>query len=685
MLPGRPGVAHVDPSYPRPDFDRSQCWHSLDGQWEFRADAADRGLTEHWPDDLTPWPESVRVPGPWELSTTGLNRHWLPVGWYRRRFVVPTDWPVERLVLHFGAVFHDTTVWVDGQLVIHHVGGYSPFEADITEHIGRARTATLTVRVMAPTDKRHIPHGKQRSIPADDYDGCSFTPTSGIWQSVWIEGRPASYIDHVRLTPSPNLDGIDAVVILGGDVPAGLLRITIDGHQPVTIEAAKSRLALTLPISEPRLWSPADPQLYWIEFRFDGPNGTDTVRSYTGLRRLDWTGGQLRLNGEPLYLRGVLDQGYWPGTGLVPPSADALRADVEIAAESGFNLVRKHMKLEDPRWLYWTDVLGMMVWAEPPSPGRFSAASTEAFRQVTAEMITRDYNHPSIVIWGAYNEEWGLDWQSDTDPRRQHAVADAYQQIRDLDQSRPIVDDSGWSHVRTDLLDWHYYDQSPAGFASVIDPLLSRQSNQLPIEFSAGVFTKKPLVITAAADTGQPLLNSEYGGGWTSLQRGWHLRWQTQELRRHRSNIGYVYTELYDIEHETVGIYDANRSVKDLGGTVPADVHADTVLIPLLEPQSAGIDIRINSEFEMSLQIAHHGPMVPEAQLSWFWDHENARLARVSVSLPKNDVTDPVTIAVPAPLTPGRQRLRLVLATTAGRQLAATFVDAEFELAGDSS
>ncbi|WP_432991009.1 glycoside hydrolase family 2 protein [Dactylosporangium sp. CA-233914] len=668
-------------SYPRPHFDRSHSWRPLDGAWEFRADPTDAGLANRWQHDQAPWPTTAVVPAPWEHPMSGVQAHWLPVGWYRRELAVPGAWHAERIIAHFGAVFHRATVWVNGVPVAEHTGGYEPFEADITDALAARPDAgpdVLCVRVESPDDKRFIPHGKQRSIPADDYDGCSFTPSSGIWQSVWLESRPQTHLEHVRLTPDDDLSGIVARITIGGDPAGAELRATIPGEPPVPVTVTGHVATVRLPVREPRLWSPADPHLYWVDIELATASGVDRVRCYTGLRRIEWGGGQLRLNGEQLYLRGVLDQGYWPESGLTPPSDAHLRADIELAAEAGFNLVRKHVKLEDPRWLYWADVLGMLVWAEPPSPGRYTAESTAAFRAVTEAMLRRDHNHPSIIMWGAYNEEWGLDWRVDHDEAKQASVAEAYDQIRSNDPSRPIIDNSGWCHVQTDLLDWHYYDQSPAGFAEVIAELLTGRTDRLPIELSAGITTPKPIAVTAGTDTGQPMLNSEYGGGWNSLERGWHLRWQTQELRRYPANIGYVYTELYDIEHETVGIYTFHRGRKDLGGTVPRDVHADTVIIPLLTPHTPGIDVvATGADLPLDVQVAHHGGHPLTGTLRWHWDDSTGGETHL-VPLEPHSVSEALHAAVTMPGATGRHRLHLRIVDTEGQQRAQTFIDVSY-------
>lgn len=392
------------PEYPRPDRDRSHHWASLNGVWELET-----------PDGVVP----VTVPFAWETSASGVARTWLERATYRRTITAPADWDGQRVMLCFGAVHHEAVVLLDGRQVAQHVGGYTPFEVDITGLLAPGTGTTLEVRVHAPADKRSIPHGKQRSIPRTDYDGVCFTPSSGIWQSVWLEARGRTFVEQASLN-GDRLNGFELTGRLGGDEPAGARVIAriIDGSAAIELTAdAEGRLAGWLPIEEPRLWSPQDPHLYRIELT----TGDDSVTLTSGLRRIEVVGEQLWLNGSRLYLRGVLDQGYWPGSGPTAPDDAALVRDLEIARDHGYNLVRKHIKLEDPRWLHHADRMGLLVWAEPPAPSRFGDEAARAFEAQLPAMVERDGNHPSIIVWGLYNEEWGLDWDIPGSPERAKA------------------------------------------------------------------------------------------------------------------------------------------------------------------------------------------------------------------------------------------------------------------------
>jgi beta-galactosidase/beta-glucuronidase len=655
------------PEYPRPHFDRSAAWQSLNGTWDFAPNPAGEFTT------------TITVPFPWEHPASGVEQHWLPRAWYRRRIQRPAAWAGQRTILHFGAVHHEATVRVNGRVAGTHTGGYLPFEADITDLLDGDGGGELVVEVAAPVDKRFIVHGKQRSLPRDDYDGCAFTPSSGIWQSVWLEPRPATHIASLRLTPATGLDGIDVVATVAG-AGGGTLTLTVDGTAvAATVQRGNGEagdgaggLRLTLPIAEPRLWSPEDPHLYFVTATLESADGTDTVTAYTGLRSVEWHDSHLQLNGRPVYVRGVLDQGFWPEGGHTAPTDDALRRDLELARAAGFNLVRKHLKQEDPRWLYWADRLGMLVWAEPASTGRFTPDAVAAFEEATAGLPERDGNHPSIVIWGGYNEEWGLDWDVPGDPAKQDAVRRVYRLLKAADPTRPVVDDSGWAHVESDLIDWHYYDDDVASWARVVDQLVNTADGGFPVRLGPDFVVRKEIGAPGFDPAGKPTLNGEYGGGSTSVERGWHQRWQTQELRRHARNAGYIYTELYDIEHETVGVYTYDRRGKDLGGTTPADVHAETTLVVDITPVAPGRDLVVTPgrPVTVPVRVSHHGASPVTGELRW-------SLLGAGQSVPMEAKPFLLTEPVPVTVTPGDSagRLLLWLTDAAGRTIARAFVD----------
>jgi hypothetical protein len=688
-------VPPVRPEYPRPHFDRSHAWLSLNGAWDFARDPDGGAAPGDLAGDDRRWSEQVVVPFAWETEASGIRAHWLEYGWYRRRLTVPEGWDGQRIVLHFGAVHHAATVWVNGIMLGEHEGGYTPFEFDITGALGEGSEALILVRVWAPAGKRAIVHGKQRSIPRDDYDVCAFTPSSGIWQPVWLEARPATHLASVALSPDDDLGAIIATLEVAGPAAASArVQVTVAGEPPVTAEVTDpaTPVRLRLPVHAPRIWSPADPHLYDVSVQLDSADGTDRVGSATGLRRIETEGDQLILNGERLYVRGVLDQGYWPRTGITAPDDDAYVTDIELARRAGFNLVRKHLKLEDPRFLYHADRLGMLVWAEPASTGAYSPAAAARFEAQIEPMVRRDGNHPSIVIWGLYNEEWGLDWDVPGDPAKQAVLQRAYDLLKRLDPHRPVVDNSGWSHVATDLVDWHIYDETPAGWAAKVRALLADGEKPFPVGIGPGVVVDKQLMATSAGvAAGRPNLNSEFGGGATPVERGWNLRWQTLELRRYDTLSGYVWTELYDIEHEMAGIYTFSREPKDTGSNEPATTNAGTVVIPDISPQAPGRDLAAGGgRAELDVRVSHHGTAPIDASIVPVWSAALGQYDAAAVETALADgsigaiggsmkahpyrLSDPVHVSVPVPPGAAAARLHLVL-VSAGQIVASTAVD----------
>lgn len=609
---------HTD--HPRPDFARPEHWISLNGKWGFKPDPLDQGLAEGWyiPGKVV-FEQSIQVPFAWETPASGINLHWMPVGWYQLSFETPTDWEGLHTVLHLGAVHYRCQAWLNGGELGEHVGGYLPFGFDLTNGL-EAGKGILILRVEAPVDKRFIPHGKQRSLPEDNYNDCAFTPSSGIWQSVWLEGRPATYIDKLLLHPDEHLNGIRARIFLSGpDLDQAMLNVGIigEGSQRLAV-CGQQVIEVHLPVGNARKWQPSDPYLYSVLAQLESQDGVDQVTSYTGLRKFEVKDGMFCLNGERIYLRGALDQGYWPGSGYTGPDDATIRRDVELALSAGYNLVRKHIKLEDPRWLYWADRLGLLVWEEPPCVGRYSQESIAAFEEQLPPMVERDRNHPCIVLWGIYNEEWGFNWQLAQHRSMQNEVARAYDKLASLDHSRPIIDNSGWWHVKTDVLDWHYYDEDMRSWVKTSAALAADPDTWFGHRLSDSHWYETKCWVPGCEVQNVPLMNGEYGGGSLHNQ-GWLFRWQTQDIRRHASFNGYIYTELYDIEHEKVGIYTADRKLKDLGCD-PATINADTVIIFDILPKRPGVDfVADECEFWVNVIISHHGAKPINGQLVWGW------------------------------------------------------------------
>jgi len=293
-------------------------------------------------------------------------------------------------------------------------------------------------------------------------------------------------------------------------------------------------------------------------------------------------------------------------------------------------------------------------------------------------MVERDANHPAIVIWGLYNEEWGLDWDIAGSPERAAAATHAYDTMHALDATRPVVENSGWSHVKTDLVDWHYYDEDPAAWATNVAALADGTREDFPVKLGADFVVDKSLY--ASADhprSGVPLLNSEYGAGFTSLERAWSMRWQTQELRRHDRSAGYVYTELADVEHEMAGIVDSDRRPKDMGGLDPADVNAETVLVLDVIPRHAGADIPVpTAPFALGLQVSHQGAAWVPAGTPFGRRPTATAVESEPLKVEPFTLSPLVTLSVPPLRDRAAARLQVWLVDEAGQTVARSFVDA---------
>lgn len=529
------------PDYPRPNLRRSR-WVNLNGEWEF-------GTGEKASFD-----RRIIVPFCPESELSGIAELPGDVVWYRRRFDAPAG---DRLVLHFGAVDYRATVWVNDVEVARHEGGHTPFSADLTS-VSRARNNTLVVRAEDPLSDKTIPRGKQ--YWKENPEGIFYTPTTGIWQTVWLEPLPARHIEGLRLRPDLAAGAVDFE--LAGEGRAEVVA-RLD-HQIVgrwSGPAGHGRIKLEQVVP----WHPDSPRLYELEARLLDQDGrvTDHVDGYFGLRTIETRDGRFWLNGERFVQRLVLDQGYFPGGLLTSPSDDMLRRDIELAQALGFNGARKHQKVEDPRWLYWTDTLGFLVWSEMPS---FHQHSPEAERRLAAEwteVVRRDRDHPSVVTWVVANESFGL---GEVDPSvRSSFLVRLYTLTRDLDGTRPVVSNDGWEHALTDLCTIH--DYSPP------DVVARRyRTVDLALEQAAD---RPPAYDPGYAYRGEPMMVTEFGGLRISGPAGWGWLEAADDdefLELYRGLIdalmdpgpveGFCYTQLTDVQQEQNGLLTFDRVPK---------------------------------------------------------------------------------------------------------------------------
>ena len=568
-------------AYPRPQMERNE-WLCLDGAWKFIFDDERRFRR---PQDIVEWTREILVPYPPESRASGIGDRGLHRAcWYERKFHLAAKSRPERVLLHFGAVDYFAMVWVNGHHVISHEGGHTPFAVDITSAINGQREHTVTV--MAEDD----PHDLEKPRGKQDWQlephSLWYPRTTGIWQTVWIECVSATYIGKLRWTPHLHEFAIELEAMIGGEQTSDLSldvvlrsndRILISDSYQVLDRALTRRLILSDPgIDDFRnelLWSPEHPTL--LEANLTLKHGTeviDQVKSYTALRSVSISRDRFLLNGRPYMLRMVLDQGYWPDTLLAAPNDDALRMDVELAKAMGFNGVRKHQKIENPRYLYWADRLGLVVWEEMPSAYRFTRAAIQRTVREWAEAIERDYSHPCIVVWVPFNESWGVpDLPSVS--AHQNAVQALYHLTKTLDPTRPVIGNDGWESTATDIIGIHDYDDSPERIAQ-------RYGGDTTHLFDRRRPGGRVLTLDGYPHRGQPIVLTEFGGisaidknqtienawGYSTAQSPEELATRYAKLMNVMADTplfsGFCYTQFTDTFQETNGLLFADRRPK---------------------------------------------------------------------------------------------------------------------------
>jgi beta-galactosidase/beta-glucuronidase len=565
--------------YPRPQLVREQ-WQSLNGEWEFEFDDE---YQFSLPSDPIAWTRRITVPFAPESIASGIgDTGFHPACWYRRRFTV--EQRGARTLLHFGAVDYQARVWLNNQMVAEHEGGHTPFTADITDQLVDGEQ-TLVVYVEDDPADLAKPRGKQdwQREPHSIW----YPRTTGIWQSVWMENVASTYILSLRWTPVFDGYELGCDVLAGGDTCPGLTVEVRVWHDEKLLAAdsyllvgqeANRKIALSDPgIDDSRneiLWSPERPTLLDAELTLHCQGRVlDRVRSYTAMRSVSINRDRFMLNGRPYHLRLVLDQGYWVDSLMTAPSDDDLRRDVELAKAMGFNGVRKHQKIENPRYLYWADRLGLLVWEEMPSAYAFTARAMTRLLHEWTEAIERDYSHPSLIVWVPFNESWGVPNLTAVQAHR-NAVEALYHLTRMLDPTRPVIGNDGWEASATDILGIHDYDPDPEKMRQryeVTDPVRPLFDQRRP--------GGRILTLDGFPHRGQPIVLTEFGGiafePNAPVEHAWgYSRATTAEgfLEHYRALLkvvnetmmfsGFCYTQFADTFQETNGLLNADRTPK---------------------------------------------------------------------------------------------------------------------------
>jgi hypothetical protein len=599
---------------------------SLDGVWDFLH------LIEDYRSAPVGW-RSIRVPGPWQAQFADLRMRG-GTGIYRRELEIPAGWKRNRIFLKFGAVFHVTRAWVNGELVGLHIGGFLPFSFDVTEQLVEG-VNEIKVRADSPMDDpNEFPEAPFAEIPFGKQSW--YGPLSGIWQSVWLERRAADHIARARISPELATGGVGVRAFFAQPLVAETrAELTVEGPdgetvsaEPSMLERGSERAELALTMPHVRAWSPAAPDLYTLRLVLQ--RGGDLVNEFKdcfGFRTIETRGGHFHLNGEPFYLRAALDQGYYPDTICTTPTTEFLEDEFRKAKQLGLNCLRCHIKAPDPRYYEIADRMGLLIWTELPNMGVSTERSRARKRETLKGIVDRDGNHPSIICWTIINENWGVDLVHDPDHRAW--LKETYQWLKSYDPGRLVIDNSPLapsSHIQTDIADYHFYAAFPDSRRSW-DSFVQQLADRARWLFAPG---------SEAVQTGdEPLMCSEFGNWglpdpeclkdapgnepwWFETGHDWGegvmyahgvqnrfadwslgrvfgdlrgfieaaqwqqfraLKYEIESLRRMQSIAGYVVTELTDAHWECNGLLDMRRN-RRVFHNVFRTINADIVIVP---------------------------------------------------------------------------------------------------------
>ena len=558
------------PEYPRPQFVRDS-WVNLNGTWTYAFDFGETGLQRNF-NESKGFGSDIIVPFCPESPLSGVEyKDFINSMWYHRTVEVPAAWDGKKILLNFGAVDYTSSIYVNGKLAGRHYGGSSSFSVDITRFVEAGKSADVVVWVQDDLRSGTQTGGKQ--CPEYHSRGCHYTRVTGIWQTVWMEAVAKTGLKDVYVKPDldnssfimePRFHALEEGLVLN-------IRIK-DGDKVVSKRTVKATNPMTVivPVKNVKTWSPEDPFLYDIEYEVVDKAGdiVDQVGSYAGMRKIHVEGNRVYLNNKPLYLRMVLDQGFYPDGVWTAPSDEALRRDIELSMSVGFNGARLHQKVFEERFHYWADKLGYLTWGESASWGSDmnNEMASRNFMPEWREVVVRDRNHPSIIIWTPFNETW--ERPDDVEGGRVHdrIVENIYDLTKSLDY-RPVHDASGGYHVKTDIWSKHNYEQDSA---KLIESQMIKEEGKVPT-FRSEV---------EVAYEGQPYFLDEYGGikwvieqfaentwgygeGPKSLEEFYtRLEALTDAILSFDYISGYTYTQFTDVEQEQNGIFNYDRTAK---------------------------------------------------------------------------------------------------------------------------
>ena len=556
--------------YPRPNFVRND-WTSLNGAWKFSFEEP-------------VFDRTIIVPYVYESALSGIGeRAFHDTVWYQRNFRIDESYKGKRVILHFGAVDYRCKVYLNNQYIGGHEGGQTPFSFDITETITFGEENIVKVWVHDDHYDMEQPRGKQ--YWKEEPESIFFMHCVGIWQSVWLEYLPSCHIESVRITPLFDEKAVRFDYRLTGQAEHAFdTELIFNGQSlaSITVKTSGSKGSFKILLQdtakkhwnfyEDLAWSPEHPRLFDVLFRLRKEEEIiDEVRSYFGMRKVSIENGIFLLNNRPYYQKLILDQGYWPTSFITAPSDEAFIEDIRLVKEMGFNGVRKHQKVEDPRFLYHADRLGLLVWGEMSSAYNYSITYAKRIYHEWLEVINRDYNHPSIVVWLPLNESWGIQEIATSKEQQAHTCA-MYYMTKSLDTTRVVIDNDGWEHLCGDVWSVHDYEGNPDTFAKHYRSVESLK------EFKpAG----KEHFVNGSSLEGAPILITEFGGVKyvtkvdESLNDSWgyttddsedafvnRLRSLFGTLQKTKFVQGYCYTQLTDVATEINGLLTEDRIPK---------------------------------------------------------------------------------------------------------------------------
>ncbi|MFA6076254.1 MAG: sugar-binding domain-containing protein [Negativicutes bacterium] len=547
------------PEYPRPQLVR-QDWLCINGEWDFAFDDDERGWLDSWYRTMPEDTRKIIVPYPFQSRLSLINdQSFHDVVWYWREVEIPPSWDGSYVVLHFGAVDYFAKIYINGHLAGEHTGGHTPFSVDISSFIDEDGYIFIAVCAEDSSEDRTILRGKQ--YWQEQPEGIFHTRTTGIWQSVWLEPLREAHVEELRWTANIDENSVQLDAELSNHAAGASLEIIIKYHNEIvakdTIAADGRLLRVTVDFedfdSKKCLWSPEQPNLFTAEIRmYSGGLFTDAIQSYFGMRKFHAEQGMIFLNNRPYFPKLVLDQGYWP-TGLLtaPEDLDYVK-DIELAKTLGFNGARKHQKVEDPRYLYWADKIGFIVWGEMANAHEFSPDMSYRLMIEWANVLRRDYNHPCIMAWVPLNASRGVPLIG-VDDEQQSLSLSLYMMTKTLDTTRFVISNDGWEHTSSDILGVHNYHTAETLRKNYRTRLCALRAKP------AG----KKMYVQGYKYGKQPIMLTEFGGKENVAKALVEdYRSLTQALFDSPVVAGFCYTQLYDVEQETNGLLTYDRKPK---------------------------------------------------------------------------------------------------------------------------